>query len=124
MTSRVFVVELPLRHDKATGQMVPARDLSDACRFGEIVYLLPPSGEGRPFDLAPKVAELREGLRDFRSSDYLVAGMGHPLLLAAATMLVGERGRGKVRMLHWLRDDAGYQAVTVDVTKQSERIAS
>ncbi len=113
--SKVYVVELPLRHDKATNTMVPARDLTDACRFGEIVYLLPPSGEGRPFDLAPKINEMWDKMACFDEDDYLVAGMGHPLLLAAATMMAHSKTDGRVKMLHWLRDDAGYQAVTVDV---------
>jgi len=113
--SKVYVVELPLRHDRTSGQMVPARDLTDACRFGEIIFLLPPSGEGRPFDLKPVVDKLREGLHGFTSDDYLVAGMGHPLSLAAATALAAEAAEGKLKLLHWLRDDAGYQAVTLDL---------
>lgn len=115
MVSRVFVVEMPLRFDRGLGRMVPARDLTDACRFGEIVHLLPPSGEGRPFDPAPQIAELWDKLIDITEDDHIVAGMGHPLLLAAAVSIASCLTNGKLRMLHWLREDAGYQSVRMDV---------
>jgi hypothetical protein len=119
MTSkgRVFVVNIPLARDRATGAMVPAHDISDAYRYGAVVHLLPSSAESRPFDPAPVIAILERKLGDFDldRGDYLVAGLGHPLPLAWAAAIVARRCNGCIPLLYWHSRTRTYLPVTAEL---------
>lgn len=104
----VYVVEHPERTDER-GARVPARDLSDASRFGRIVYLLSPSEKVYPSTTVPK---LRASLAKFGEDDFLVAGIGHPLAVAWAAAIASERVGGRLRLLYWQRNNRRYIPVS------------
>lgn len=111
-TSLVYVVSEPLRWDSVTGQWVKSKNLSPARRFGELVYLLPPGNEA-PDDPAQVIKTLREKLRDFSPSDYLLP-VGHPLYIAWATA-VASQVCPFVTLLHWKPEERAYHAVPADL---------
>lgn len=111
---RVFCVENP--HEMRGGKWVPARDLSDTARFGPVTFLLAPTGIEHPVYRDETIAELRRGLEDFSENDYLVAGIGHPLCLAWATVIAACCSGGKLRLLYWQRNHRRYAPITVDLS--------
>lgn len=123
---KVYIVETPRRKEHA-GKLVPVRDVSDAARFGDIVYLLPapaPSSDV-PMDPAPILKQLQAGLAGFTESDYLVVGMGHPVIAAWAVAIAAMTSKGRLRLLHWDGYDRLYREVSADThaCREMERAA-
>jgi hypothetical protein len=95
---RVFVVNEPLRRDRDTGLETKAINLAPARQFGELVFLLP-AGQ-IPFDPAPTIRQLTEGLQDMTSDDYLLP-VGDMRAIAWACAIASVRCGGSLRILHW-----------------------
>lgn len=111
---RVFCVENP--HETRNGKWQPARDLSDAARFGPVTFLLAPTGLENPVYAGETIAKLKKGLDTFSDNDYLVAGIGHPLALAWATVIAACMAGGRLRLLYWQRNHRRYAPVDVDLS--------
>jgi hypothetical protein len=113
MTGRVFIPQLPTRRDRSTGQIVQAADLSDAERFGRLVYLLSPTA--RPFDRdrrhgdvpATLIHEMTQKLDGFCDQDALLLS-GSPVFIGAATAIAAQTNCGRVRLLQWDRRRSRY----------------
>lgn len=112
---KVYIVEMPLRREPSTGRMVPARDVSDAARYGELVVVLP-YVPGEEFRSDEALGRLREGLKDFcPEHDHLVAGLGHPLAMAWASAIVAHACRGYYNLLYWKRTSSRYLSISARV---------
>lgn len=108
--ARVFLPQEPVRRSAATGKLVRNMDLSPAEKFGELIILLP----GRPFpnpDIV--IPALKAGLRDFTAQDYILP-VGHPLLIAWATIIATAICDGSVTMLDYDRETASYTPITAN----------
>jgi|CXWL01.1.fsa_nt_gi hypothetical protein len=110
MASRVFVVQLPHKLDRATGKLKPVASLRAAKRFGETVILLTPNA--KPFDQSV-YDELAEKMRDFTADDYLLL-LGNMILCGVAAAFAADAA-GTVTFLNWNGRDAEYAPVTVDI---------
>jgi hypothetical protein len=87
-----------MRIDPANGALVPKFDVAPAERFGEIVWLLPPSAA--PWGTTV-VAELRDKLVDYDGDrDFLVL-IGNPCLIGMTVALAAAAGGGKLQFLQW-----------------------
>lgn len=111
----VYVVQMPVRRDPATGQMVPSVDLTPAQEYGEVATLLA-SG---PVALLPAqmLATLRHGLRNFTDDDYLLP-TGDPTAIAAAAIVASQANMGRVRILKWDGRTRRYMAVPLFVDRR------
>jgi hypothetical protein len=107
----VFVVSEPLRKDEA-GHWVRTHDLTDARRFGELRFLLPP-GDQAPQDPRALIKSLEEGLRHFTSADFLLP-IGHPAYVAWAAAVAARRCGGRLSLLHWNRRLRRYDPLRAD----------
>lgn len=121
--SRVFVVQDTLIRDE-TGELVSPFDLSQAERFGEMVYLVPP----RPQRGSPTYyRNMGEMLADFSDEDYILP-TGAREYVAAAGALAARANGGRFKILRWERrglrhssamgdegDGPGYRVVPVSL---------
>lgn len=115
--SKVYIVNEPLRWDPIAQQQVKAIDLSPACSFGELVFLLP---AGRlPLDPAPTLAALRKGLSNFQPHDYLLL-IGNPKAIAWAAILAAEQTKGHLNLLDWQGQQNCYMPVRANVFGDEE----
>lgn len=96
--TRVFVV-----HDTGNVNFFPAK------RFGEVRVCI--EGHVDPADNDIALRELRKGLADIRSGDYLLP-IGSPMLIAAAAV-EAVKIAGNLRILVWDKFDRKYQAMEV-----------
>jgi hypothetical protein len=112
MTSRVFVVNEPVRVDPLTGGEGRVIDLSPALEFGDLHHLLPPGK--LPSDLRGTVKALDLGLEDYGDDDYLLL-VGDPVAIGVAVAVAALANEGHVRMLRWRGRIHRYEAVTLDL---------
>lgn len=103
--SKVYVVQNQHRWDSQKQELVPKFDLKKAEQYGDIEFLLSP--KAKPFQPAAVIAELREGLRYYRSEDYLLL-IGNPCLIGWAVALAAERADGRVNLLQWNGSEQRY----------------
>lgn len=95
---RVFVVQIPRRRDKRTGEWVQF-DISVASVYGTLES--PLFGEkGAEFVTAPGVSILRSRLKDFSDDDTIMA-IGDPAAIAAACAVAADMNRGRFSVLRW-----------------------
>lgn len=108
---RVFVVNEPLKFEDGQGwvrhlNLRPARD------HGELVFLL--AAGQLPDDPRPSIDALRRGLADITPEDYLLL-IGDPRAIAWAAAIAADLTDGRLRLLHWQRDQRRYDPVVADV---------
>lgn len=116
--SRVFVTQMHDRLDRSTGQIVSKYDLSDARRFGDLIYLLSPTA--KPFQPEPIVADLWRGLRDYdASSDWLLL-IGSPVLMGLTAAVAACASGGPVSFLQWDGRRGCYVGVRADADPGSD----
>tara|TARA_A100001388_G_scaffold153409_2_gene114055 strand:+ start:3302 stop:3622 length:321 start_codon:yes stop_codon:yes gene_type:complete len=101
MNSKVYVV-----------QESQGRNLLPAQEYGDINVLLPPGNVA--FSSSPTVRRLRNGLKDFTDSDYLLL-MGDPAAIAMAGAIATEQNRGRMQLLKWDRQEHRYFVIKVDI---------
>lgn len=112
MNRKVFIPNLPTRHDEATQQRVPSLDLNPAAQFGELVTLT----EGALHDL-PALHRARDAIRiatmkDLRPQDCILC-VGDVALTALCIAHALARN-GHVTLLRWDRNKRSYDAVEVE----------
>lgn len=112
MTSKVFIVNEPLKLDQATRMWSRSINLAPARRFGELVHLLP-AGQ-LPDDPRPSVEALQRGLAAIRPTDYLLL-VGDPRAIAWASAIAADNLDGELRLLQWYRSDGNYRLITCNV---------
>lgn len=95
-------------------QESPNKNLLPAAEFGEVTVLLPPGNV--VFSAAPTVRRLREGLKAFSDSDYLLL-IGDPAAIAIASAIAAEYNRGHMNLLKWDRQEQKYFTVEVNLNK-------
>lgn len=111
MNRKVFIPNLPTRHDEATQQRVPSLDLNPAAQFGELVTLT----EGPISDL-PALRSARDVIRTKTLKDI---GPGDCILcvgdvaLTALCIAYALTRNGAVTILRWDRNKRSYDAVAV-----------
>lgn len=115
--SNCYIVQEPVRRDPESGELVPMMNFNRVLDYGKPVVCLPRGNIA--FSPAPTMDKLREKLKDFSDSDYLVCA-GDPSCLAMAAMIAAERNRGKVALLKWDKRASSYIEVRVDIYNRKE----
>ena len=115
--AKVYVVHQPVRKDRDTNLWVPSLDISDASRFGEIVFML--SSRRRPLfnDPTEWLPILRERMMDFQPHDYLLM-VGDMHLVGCALSLAARRVGGMVNVLKWDAIKQEYDCLPTELWKK------
>lgn len=100
-------------------QEMPNHNIAPALAYGEIEILLP-SNMQIAFSVAPAIRRLRNKLRHFGDSDYLLM-TGDPVAIGVACAVASHYNGGKFAALKWDRRDHLYIPVRVDTTEKGER---
>jgi hypothetical protein len=108
----VYITQEIMKRDLATGNMMPTMDFRKAAEYGDLVLCLP---TGRmSLTPGPTVQILKEKLKNFDDSSYLVA-VGDPSVIAMAGAIAANNNMGRFKMLKWDRDAKNYISVSVDL---------
>jgi hypothetical protein len=99
-------------------QEMPTHNISPALKYGEIEVLLP-SNTQIAFSTAPSIRRMRNKLRDFKDSDYLLL-TGDPVAIGLACAIASFNNGGRYVALKWDRRDNMYIPVKIDVTQNGE----
>jgi hypothetical protein len=99
-------------------QEMPTHNISPALKYGEIEVLLP-SNTQIAFSTAPSIRRMRNKLRDFKDSDYLLL-TGDPVAIGLACAIASFNNGGRYTALKWDRRDNMYIPVKIDVTQNGE----
>jgi len=105
----VYIPQLTRRRDPATGDFVPAHDVSSASEYGELVELLSPRAV--PYNSATIIAELHEKLADYDPERDYILLMGDPALIGWTVAIASEAEKGRVRMLKWSMSERRYLVI-------------
>tara|TARA_E500000178_G_scaffold278767_1_gene278342 strand:- start:97 stop:444 length:348 start_codon:yes stop_codon:yes gene_type:complete len=112
------IEDLETSHSKVyVVQEAANRNLLPANSYGEIKVLLPPGQVA--FSTGPTLRRLRDRLRHFRDTDYLLL-MGDPAAIAMAAAVACDVNRGKFKMLKWDKQEQQYFAIAVDLYSKGE----
>jgi len=118
MTARVFVVQEPLKMEN--GVAVPRINYGTLTPFGHLKFLFTwgEINDRMPLlDTSSYLARCRDQLTDFNDADFLVP-MGHPGLIALATLAAAEANEGRIKLLDWSRVHGSYRVVGIDLDKE------
>ena len=99
-------------------QEVPGRNILGARIYGDLKVLLPPN-VNIVLSPGPTVRRLREGLKGFDSSDFLLL-MGDPAVIGLACAIASDINVGKYSVLKWDRIEKDYYPVTIDLHQKGE----
>jgi hypothetical protein len=115
--SIVYIVQEPLRRDPESGVLVPRINYGTITPFGTPRFIfswgeITDNMELDDLTMQRFIDRARDALRDFSDDDYLVP-MGHPALIAAATVAAADRNE-RIRMLDWSRERRGYRVASMD----------
>jgi hypothetical protein len=87
-------------------------NLLPAAEYGELQTLLP---QGQVMlATAPTIRALRDKLRTFSDSDYLLA-IGDPIAIGLSVAIATGFNGGKIKMLKWDRQEHRYYAIEADL---------
>jgi hypothetical protein len=87
-------------------------NLLPAAEYGELQTLLPPGQV--MLATAPTIRALRDKLRTFSDSDYLLA-IGDPIAIGLSVAIAAGFNGGKIKMLKWDRQEHRYYAIEADL---------
>ena len=99
-------------------QEVPGRNILGARIYGDLKVLLP-SNVNIVLSPGPTVRRLREGLKGFDNSDFLLL-MGDPAVIGLACAIASDINVGKYSVLKWDRIEKDYYPVTIDLHQKGE----
>jgi hypothetical protein len=87
-------------------------NMQPAAKYGELVVLLPPNANR--LHSAPLIAAMKEAMRGYCETDYLIC-VGDPSLIAAAACIALRKANGTLRLLKWDRLTSDYLLVEVAI---------
>jgi len=97
-------------------QEVPGRNILGARVYGDLKVLLP-SNVNIVLSPAPTIRRLRQALKKFSNSDFLLL-MGDPAVIGLACVIASEINVGRFSILKWDRIEKDYYPVMIDIHKR------
>lgn len=108
--SRVFCVTEPITYKD--GAPVPLFDISPAREFGEVTIL---TEHNQSMSASvPMVRMLREKMKDFDDSDYILP-VGDPVIIATVAAIAADMNAGYFQMLKWNKRMRKYEVFKINV---------
>ena len=91
----------------------PKINIMGASQYGRIKFLLPELSQ-IIFSPGPLVFKLRQLLRDYKPTDYLLL-TGDPAIIGVACSIVSDLTNGKYNLLKWDKQERKYYAIEINL---------
>ena len=96
----------------------PKINIMGASKYGRFKFLLPEFSQ-IIFSPGPLIYKLRQGLKDYTSSDYLLL-TGDPAIIGVACSLVSDITNGKYKLLKWDKQERKYYPIEINLHEKGE----
>ena len=93
-------------------------NIMGASQYGRIKFLLPELSQ-IIFSPGPLVFKLRQLLRDYKPTDYLLL-TGDPAIIGVACSIVSDLTNGKYNLLKWDKQERKYYAIEINLYEKGE----
>ena len=113
-TSTIYVVqEIP-----GTQAGNPKINIMGASQYGQFKFLLPEFSQ-MIFSPGPLIYKLRQGLKDYKTRDYLLL-TGDPAIIGVACSIVSYITHGKYNVLKWDKQERKYYPIAINLYEKGE----
>ena len=85
---------------------------------GKFNFLLPEFSQ-MIFSPGPLIYKLRQGLKNFKESDYLLL-TGDPAIILVAGVIASDITNGKVNLLKWDKQERKYYPISINIHEKGE----
>ena len=96
----------------------PKINIMGASQYGSFKFLLPELSQ-IIFSPGPLIMKLRQGLKDYRSNDYLLL-TGDPAIIGVACSIASDITNGKYNVLKWYKQERRYYPITINLYERGE----
>ena len=91
----------------------PKINIMGAAEFGNFKFLLPELSQ-IIFSPGPLIFKLREGLKNYRTKDFLLL-TGDPAIIGVACSIVSDMTNGKYQLLKWDKQERKYYSIAINL---------
>ena len=91
----------------------PKINIMGAAEFGSFKFLLPELSQ-IIFSPGPLIFKLREGLKSYRTKDFLLL-TGDPVIIGVACSIVSDMTNGKYQLLKWDKQERKYYSIAINL---------
>ena len=96
----------------------PKINILGAAEYGVFKFLLPEFSQ-IIFSPGPLIYKLRQSLKNYRPSDYLLL-TGDPAIIGVACSIVSDITNGKYNLLKWDKQERKYYPITINLYEKGE----
>ena len=96
----------------------PKINIMGASQYGSFKFLLPELSQ-IIFSPGPLIIKLRQGLKDYKSKDYLLL-TGDPAIIGVACSIASDMTNGKYNVLKWDKQERRYYPITINLYERGE----
>ena len=96
----------------------PKINIMGASNYGQFKFLLPEFSQ-IIFSPGPLVYKLRQGLKNFKTRDYLLL-TGDPAIIGVACSIVSDITNGKYNLLKWDKQERKYYPIEINLYEKGE----
>ena len=96
----------------------PKINIMGASQYGSFKFLLPELSQ-IIFSPGPLIMKLRQGLKDYKSKDYLLL-TGDPAIIGVACSIASDITNGKYNVLKWDKQERRYYPITINLYERGE----
>ena len=96
----------------------PKINIMGAANYGMFKFLLPEFSQ-IIFSPGPLIYKLRQSLKNYRPSDYLLL-TGDPAIIGVACSIVSDMTNGKYNLLKWDKQERKYYPITINLYEKGE----
>ena len=115
--SRVFVIQ-EIAGTRAGNPKINIMGAASYSSSGKFIFLLPEFSQ-IIFSPGPLVYKLRQGLKDFKETDYLLL-TGDPAIIGVACSIVSDITNGKYNILKWDKQERKYYPIEINLYEKGE----
>ena len=96
----------------------PKINIMGASQYGQFKFLLPEFSQ-MIFSPGPLIYKLRQGLKDYKTRDYLLL-TGDPAIIGVACSIVSDMTNGKYKLLKWDKQERKYYPIAINLYEKGE----
>ena len=96
----------------------PKINIMGASQYGNFVFLLPEFSQ-MIFSPGPLIYKLRQGLKNFKSHDYLLL-TGDPAIIGVACSIVSDMTSGTYNLLKWDKQERKYYPLQINLYEKGK----
>ena len=115
MSERIVYV---IQEVSGTQEGNPKINIMGASKYGKFKFLLPEFSQ-IIFSPGPLIYKLRQGLKNYTSSDYLLL-TGDPAIIGVACSLVSDITNGRYKLLKWDKQERKYYPIEINLHEKGE----